>query len=139
MNACGWIGLAAVAGGMALGGCASTSTAPAHEQQGMGMQGMEMPGGMCPTQVPGATVSSTDVEGGVALDFKTGTGDVAELRQRVRRMADMYNQHGGGMMLAHPDAGPAVEGSGGMMTGGGMTDGGMMTGGGMTGGMTGGG
>ncbi len=77
---------------------APAATAPASEHS--------MMGGMCPMQVPGTTVTAADVEGGVALSFTTSTGDVADLRQRVRRMAEMHSQmhgrmHGqGGMMPA---------------------------------------
>jgi hypothetical protein len=96
-----------------------------------------MMGDMCPMQVPGTTVTSADVEGGIALVFTTSTGDVAKLRQRVQRMAEMHNHHhvaGGMMMGGHgvggatdehehgADAGPGHGGGGrgGMMMGGGM-------------------
>ena len=90
-----------------LGGCASTSgarsepttdsTAAPADQSGMNMKMMAE---KCPMKVPGTTVAATDVEGGVALAFITSTGDVAELRQRVRGMAEMHNHHHatGGMM-----------------------------------------
>lgn len=123
------IGMAILGATALLAGCASTSsarsepttgtaTAPAHEG------GMSMMGGMCPMRVAGTTVTSAEIEGGVALAFTT-TGDVAELRQRVRRMAEMHNQHhaappdreagghdgmamgGGGMMM--PAATASVE------------------------------
>ena len=58
-----------------------------------------MMAGMCPMQVPGTTVAATEVEGGISLSFTTTTGDVAELRQRVRRMAEMHNQPGGHRMM----------------------------------------
>ena len=99
------VGLAVAAG------CASTSgerpapaesaaTAPAHEH-GMGAMAM------CPMQVPGTTATTADVEGGVALSFTTST-DVADGRQRVRRMAEMHNQHhSGGMMMGPQGAGSA--------------------------------
>lgn len=131
----------AVMGGAALlAGCASTSSArsepttsaaaaPAHEH------GMGMMGDMCPMQISGTTVTSADVEGGVALAFTTSTGDVAELRQRVRRMAEMHKHRhatGGMMMEGHGAGGAASEhdhgaaakpgheggGRGGMMMGG---------------------
>jgi hypothetical protein len=54
---------------------------------------------MCPMQVPGTTAKTADVEGGVALSFTT-SGDVADLRQRVRGMAEMHNRHhSDGMMM----------------------------------------
>ncbi len=54
---------------------------------------MMMGGGMCPMKVPGATVSATDVEGGVAVAFTTSSGDVAELQRRVHHLADMHGHH----------------------------------------------
>ena len=92
--------------------------------------------GMCPMQVRGTTVAATEVDGGIGLSFTTTTGDVAELRQRVRRIAEMHNQPGGHRMMgshgtAAPGAGPEHRhgapgagheggGRGGMMMGGGM-------------------
>lgn len=90
-----------------LGGCASTSgarsepttdsTAAPANQSGMNMKMMAE---KCPMKVPGTTVAAADAEGGVTLAFITSTGDVAELRQRVRGMAEMHNHHHatGGMM-----------------------------------------
>ncbi len=46
---------------------------------------------MCPMEVPGTSVAALSIEGGAALAFTT-TGNVAELRQRVRRMSDVENQ-----------------------------------------------
>lgn len=96
--------------GTVLAGCASTSSArsepttgaaaaPAHQHDHGNGDQAGMMAGMCPLQVPGTTVASTEVEGGIALSFTTTTGDVAELRQRVRRMAEMHNQPGGGHMM----------------------------------------
>lgn len=129
-------------------GCASTSgarsepttsaaAAPAHQHDhGDGDQAGKM-AGMCPMQVPGTTVAATEVEDGISLSFTTTTGDVAELRQRVRRMAEMHNQPGGHRMMgshgapapgagaehqpgAQAGAGHEGGGRGGMMMGGGM-------------------
>jgi hypothetical protein len=88
-------------------------------------------------QVPGTAVVATEVEGGIGLSFTTTTGDVAELRQRVSRMAEMHNQRGGHTMMgshgapapgadaehqhgAHAGAGHEGGRRGGMMMGGGM-------------------
>lgn len=99
---------------------ASANAAPAHQRQ-MGMMAE-----MCPMQVPGTTATAADVEGGVAISFTT-TRNVNDVRQRVRRMAEMHNRRNAdGMMMEHPrpDAeagGHKHEGpSGGMMSGGGM-------------------
>ncbi len=54
-----------------------------------------MMAGMCPMKVEGTTAVASEVEGGMGLSFTTTTGNVAELRQRVRRMAEMHNQPGG--------------------------------------------
>ncbi len=77
-----------------------------------------MMAGMCPMEVPGTTVAADDVEGGIGLSFTTTTGDVAELRRRVRRMAEMHNQPGGhrpgghGMMGTPGTAAPGAGGGG---------------------------
>jgi hypothetical protein len=42
--------------------------------------------------VPGTEVSATDADGGVSITFTT-TGQVTELRSRVREMAAIHNQH----------------------------------------------
>lgn len=138
--------------GAALVGCASTSSArseptmsaapaPTHQHDHGGADQGGMMAGMCPMQVSGTTVAATDVEGGIGLVFTTKGGDVAELRQRVRRMAEMHNGRGGHMgahtmMGGHgapsagadaehqhseeADAGHERSGRGGMMMTGGM-------------------
>ncbi len=134
--------------GTVLAGCAATSgarsepttsaaAAPAHQHDHGNGDQAGMMAGMCPMQVPGATVAATEVEGGIGLSFTTTTGDVAELRQRVRRMAEMHNQPGGHMMMgshgapapgadaehqhgAQAGAGREGGGRGGMTMGGGM-------------------
>jgi hypothetical protein len=65
---------------------------------------------MCPMHVAGTTVAASDVEGGVALDF-TSTGDVSELRDRVRHMAEMHNTHhaSGDVAEAHEEHGEGDE------------------------------
>lgn len=89
-----------------LAGCASTSGAGSEPM--MGAATAPDPGApaeagmmasMCPMKVPGTTVAATEVEGGVGLAFTTTTGDVAELRKRVRSMAEMHNKPGGVMMM----------------------------------------
>jgi hypothetical protein len=75
------------------GGTARSETAehagPMHGNHHHGMMGM------CPMNVPGTAATVTDVEGAVAISFTTRTGDVAELRRRVRHMAEMHAQHQG--------------------------------------------
>ncbi|MBI5548447.1 MAG: hypothetical protein HY901_31580 [Deltaproteobacteria bacterium] len=108
--------LAARAGGRTEG-TAPTATGPLREHH-MGMTGMD---GMCPMKVQGASVTSENVENGVALVFTTQAGDVAELRRRVHHMAEMHNQHrAGGMMGGCPQHRGGSGGMGGMMMGGGM-------------------
>jgi hypothetical protein len=53
-----------------------------------GMAGMEA---HCPAKVPGTTVQVVDLERAVALDFTT-TGDMAEVRRRAARMAQMHGE-----------------------------------------------
>jgi hypothetical protein len=50
------------------------------------------PMGMCPMQVQGTQVRTEDTEGGVSVVFTTSGGDVADLRARVRRMAEMHTR-----------------------------------------------
>jgi hypothetical protein len=82
-------------------GAQSTTAAPAtgHAETMMAA---------CPMNVPGTKVSAVDSANGETLVFTT-TEDVAALRTRVHRMAEMHNQHhaaggthdgmmGGGMM-----------------------------------------
>jgi len=73
---------------------------------------------MCPMAVAGTRLTVDDTEAGVAMVFTT-TGDVADLRARVRRMAEMHarmsGMMGGGMHGGMKDGGMH----------GGMKDGGM--------------
>jgi hypothetical protein len=78
-----------------LSGCASTSGSHAHGEKA----------GLCPMEVPGTTVVATEIEGGSSLAFSTTTGDVQDLRNRVRRMSEM---HGQGGMMKSPGMMPAV-------------------------------
>jgi len=103
------IGFSAVAAA----GCASTksprsepatSVAATTNQQRAHADGGEggMMADMCPMQVPGTTVTATDIEGGVGLAFTTKSGSVEEVRQRVQQMAETHNnKHSGGMMAEH--------------------------------------
>jgi hypothetical protein len=83
----------------AIGGCASSQAAPqpapatsGSRAEGAGHEHGHQAGmmEMCPMRVPGTTVSVSDTDGGVAVVFKT-TGDVNELRHRVRHMAEMHD------------------------------------------------
>lgn len=60
---------------------------------GGGMMAHDM-SSACPIALPGTTARAEDVDGGAALAFTT-TGDVAELRRRVARMAEMHDEHHG--------------------------------------------
>jgi hypothetical protein len=57
----------------------------------------------CPMKVPGADLSVTDTENGIALTITTKSGDVTDLRRRTESMAKMHSAHSntdmhGGMM-----------------------------------------
>lgn len=92
---------------MACGGSKPPSTEPTANQAAS-RQGPGTPAGMCPMQVPGTQVSVEDTSDGVAKVFTT-TGDVAELRRRVRHMAErherMSNHHAMGPGRAGPGMG----------------------------------
>lgn len=47
----------------------------------------------CPMSVAGTTASVEDTDGGVAVAFKTRSGDVSELRRRVKQMAEVHNRY----------------------------------------------
>lgn len=76
---------------------------------------------MCPMQVPGASVAVADVDGGVAVRYRSDQADqVEDLRGRVRRMAErhrtMHQRHAqhdgaaeGGRMMMMPPATATVE------------------------------
>jgi hypothetical protein len=111
-------GLIAVSVAGLLAGCASTSgakreptnSAATPPAQGSGMGTMA---DKCPVKVSGTKVMAADVEGGAALAFTTSSGDVAELRQRVRGMAEMHDRKhatGGMMMPASTASAEDVEG-----------------------------
>jgi hypothetical protein len=84
-------------------------------QAGPGQAGMEA----CPMAVPGTQVMTEDTRDGIAMEFTTMSGDVMDLRQRVRRMAEMHSrmqmQHGGmheghgGVPHPPPDDGSGVQ------------------------------
>jgi hypothetical protein len=59
---------------------------------GGGMMGM---GDQCPVLLPGTTVQAQDTKDGIAMTFTT-TGEVAELRRRVRIMAEHMNARSSG-------------------------------------------
>jgi hypothetical protein len=68
-----------------------------------------MMGGMCPVEVTGTTVTEQDSQGSATLVFVT-TGDIMEVRNRVRAMADMHNRrqgmgHDGGVRMPRRDGG----------------------------------
>jgi hypothetical protein len=108
-----FVALASVLFGSAIWSCDKDKTPPepaetrsAQEQQApptMPSGGGGMMDAGCPMVVPGADVTATDTEGGVALTFTTDTGDVADLRTRVQHMAQMYEMHHGqaGMTWHH--------------------------------------
>jgi hypothetical protein len=64
-----------------------------------------MPGGMeavCPLAVPGTKVSAADTPAGAALAFTTAPEGVADLRSRVRRLAEMHTAHHAGGATGGP-------------------------------------
>lgn len=67
-----------------------------------GHQGMSCPmHEMCPMMLPQVVIRAQDIEGGATLSFTT-SGDVAALRARVHKLAQMHEHR------ARP---PAVEGA----------------------------
>lgn len=82
--------IAVFALGVSALGCASRRAAPPAEMAPAVAEDAE---GMCPMRVPGSRLDVTDTPDGVALTFMTDRGDAGEIRNRVRRMAEMNNLH----------------------------------------------
>jgi hypothetical protein len=61
---------------------------PAQQTNPAGMTSMMKD---CLMSVRGAEIAVADTDGGVALTITTGSGDVAELRERVKRMLAMHD------------------------------------------------
>ena len=69
---------------------------------------------MCPMAVPGTQVSASDLSTGEAVTFSTTSPEqVADLRSRVRAMADMHNRHHASGDMSGMQGG--MHGHGGMM------------------------
>ncbi len=113
------IALAAAGTGCMAGHAASTQAPTTSSQPRMAP---EATGGMsmqaCPMAVPGTQVVVADTLDGESITFTTSPVQAADLRARVRAMADTHNQHHQGGMETMP---------------GGMQHGGMMMGGGSMG------
>jgi hypothetical protein len=80
---------------------------------GGGMMDMMGMGDQCPMRLPGTTVQAQDTTDGMAMTFTT-TGDAAELRRRVRVMADHMNAHSSGASGGMGMHGMMMGGDGGM-------------------------
>lgn len=91
-----WSSCALLVAAITACGSRQQSTVPATSAPAPA-QTTQQPGGgaMCPMMMTAGTqVATSDTSDGVAIAFTT-TGDVADLRARVRRMADMHNQMAG--------------------------------------------
>lgn len=95
MKTLAWIGLALAVTQM---GCATKEGARSEPTSNAAVAqraaGTQRTDDGCPVYGPGTTVAAVEVEGGVALDFTT-TGDVGDLRQRVRSMAERQDYGSG--------------------------------------------
>jgi hypothetical protein len=65
----------------------SAQNAPAAGQMGMSQAQMMQ---ACPVKVEGTTIEVTDTTDGVAVTFAAKPANVADLQQRVERMANMH-------------------------------------------------
>lgn len=117
--------LSVVLGAVLLAACGGSQNPPAKSESGaVPYAGANSAGEMCPMQLAGTQVAAEDTQDGVAMVFTT-SGDVSELRRRVRRMAEMHQTH----MANHSShMGPGGMGSGGMGSGGMMGSGAMGSG-----------
>jgi hypothetical protein len=85
------VGLFVGAAGCMAMGLAPMAAASSSEQHGAGAHAGSA-ADMCPVHVPGTTVEVADTQDYVALLFVTQGGDVADLRNRVRYLAEMHGQ-----------------------------------------------
>lgn len=109
-----WSSCALLVAAITACGSRQRSTEPATSAQARAQTNQQPGGGaMCPMMNAGTQVATSDTSDRVAIVFTT-TGDVADLRARVRHMADMHNQMAG-----------AKDMQGGGMQGGGMQGSGM--------------
>lgn len=127
--------LASVSMALAVTGAGCMAGMAGHAAQAPSAQPAQMseaaPGGMaggmtqaCPVMVPGTQVAAADTLNGESITFTTSPDHVADLRARVRAMANMHNRHqaGGGMDGTHGDMqhGGMMMGDGSMGSGAGM-------------------
>lgn len=89
------IGRTVLAVATLLGGYAVASDAGAAPAMPGGRGMMES---MCPMKVQGAAVEAKEMDGAAAFVFTTKGGNVDDIRQRVRHMAQMHGANAGGMM-----------------------------------------
>jgi hypothetical protein len=85
---------------MSLSACASESRAGTQPTTTSARADLGDPnaahGRLCPVQIPGTTVTASDIEGGAALDFRNNADRVVAIRQDVRDIAAVYNHHATG-------------------------------------------
>ena len=93
---------------LALVSCAILLIGPAamagdgkHHSTGK-MESMEHPGMNCPMKVAGVTVEYTEIDEGGSLTFRTESGNVEALRDRVDGLAEMYGEEGCGYSGSGP-------------------------------------
>ena len=87
---------------------AAAQTTPAEPQPGMRMMDMSAMQN-CPMAIPGVAITVDDSVDGVAINFSTTSGDVAELRRRVESIAKMHSDtQPGAMMSGNMKAGKMI-------------------------------
>ena len=92
---------------------AMTDDSSAHASQAAAVQAQL--DDTCPMLGKDVTVQPSDTPDGAALSFTTTSGDVGEIRRRVRHMAKMYEDHAGhGSMMWHQHGHMRDEGGQGM-------------------------
>jgi hypothetical protein len=91
--------------------CSRTTTrtpaAPVAAEPPVALETQRELADLCPMEVPDATVRAEDIETGAALVFAVSGiygGDIADLRRRVREMADIHNHYRDWMIQRMPDA-----------------------------------
>jgi hypothetical protein len=106
LRSSGLVSIIACAAACSTSAPSRTPVAPAAAEPPVAITTQRALRDLCPMEVPGATVRAEDIETGAALVFVTSGiygGDIADLRRRVREMADIHNHYRDWMTERMPD------------------------------------
>lgn len=114
MSRLNWVLSATAVIALLASGCSAGTRAPPQSAYQQGMEARTGAGQAraCPMAVPDTALTISEMPDGIALTFTTETGDVNDLRARVRQAAEEYRAAAEqpGMQGAMPGRGPAGHG-----------------------------